>query len=70
MSGSIPIKGRGGSDNPTNRFQEVRYERDLEWDPAEDPLPRTQIIKDTTQTIIVYNQSPDVSFEAGINVYR
>jgi DNA repair photolyase len=65
-----PIKGRGASINPTNRFEKIAYERELDWNPEEDPLPRTQIIKDTTQTIIVYNNSPDVGFDAGINVYR
>jgi DNA repair photolyase len=67
---SEPIKGRGASINPTNRFEKIAYEREIDWNPEEDPLPRTQIIKDTAQTIIVYNNSPDVGFDAGINVYR
>jgi DNA repair photolyase len=67
---SEPIKGRGASSNPTNRFEKIAYEREIDWDPQEDPLPRTQIIKDTTQTIIAYNNSPDVGFDASINVYR
>jgi DNA repair photolyase len=67
---SEPIKGRGASSNPTNRFEKVFYEREEEWNPEEDGVPRTQIIKDTTQTIIVFNDSPDVGFNAGINVYR
>ncbi len=70
MPASEPIKGRGASINPTNRFENLAYERDIDWNPEEDPLPRTQIIKDTTQTIIAYNNSPDVGFDAGINVYR
>lgn len=56
--------------NPTNRFISTSCERDIDWNPAEDPSPRTQVIKDTTQSIIVYNNSPDVGFSAGINVYR
>ncbi|HEX7858848.1 MAG TPA: PA0069 family radical SAM protein [Verrucomicrobiae bacterium] len=70
MPASEPIKGRGASINPTNRFEKIAYERDEDWNPEEDVAPRTQIIKDTTQTIIVYNDSPDVGFNAGINVYR
>ncbi len=70
MPASEPIKGRGASSNPTNRFEKIFYEREEEWNPEEDGVPRTQIIKDTTQTIIVYNDSPDVGFNAGINVYR
>ncbi len=65
-----PIKGRGASFNPTNRFLSTSLERDVDWNPDEDVLPRTQIIKDTTQTIIAYNDSPDVGFDASINVYR
>jgi DNA repair photolyase len=67
---SEPIKGRGASINPANRFEKIAYERDIDWDPQEDCPPRTQIIKDTTQTIIAYNNSPDVGFDASINVYR
>jgi DNA repair photolyase len=67
---SEPIKGRGSSSNPTNRFVRTTYERDADWNPNDDVSPRTQIIKDTTQSIIAYNNSPDVGFDAGINVYR
>jgi DNA repair photolyase len=67
---SEPIKGRGASINPTNRFEKTSYEREIDWDPEEELPPRTQIIKDTTQTIIAYNNSPDVGFDASINVYR
>lgn len=67
---SEPIKGRGASNNPTNRFEKIAYEREIDWNPEEDVSSRTQILQDTTQTIIVYNNSPDVGFDAGINVYR
>jgi len=66
----IPIKGRGASNNPANRFESVALEREIDWDPSEDVSPRTQVIKDDTQSIIAYNQSPDVGFGASINVYR
>src|ERR1051326_3262934 len=67
---SSPVKGRGAPSNPTNRFEKVSLERDVDWNPEEDPSPRTQVLKDTSKTIIVYNNSPDVGFAAGINVYR
>ena len=67
---SEPIKGRGASSNPTNRFERISYDRDIDWNPEEEISPRTQILRDTSQTIIVYNNSPDVGFDAGINVYR
>lgn len=65
-----PIKGRGASNNPTNRFENTSLERDIDWNPEEDSAPHTQVLKDTTSSIIAYNQSPDVGFDAGINVYR
>jgi DNA repair photolyase len=65
---SIPT--RGAADNPPNRFERIQLERDVDWNPEEDPLPRTQLLKDYTRTIITRNDSPDVGFEASINPYR
>jgi DNA repair photolyase len=70
MASSEPIRGRGASINPGNRFEHLRLERDADWNPEEDPQVRTQVIYDTSQSIIAYNNSPDVGFDAGINVYR
>ena len=64
----IPTRGAGG--NPPNRFEKIHLEMDADWNPEEDPLPRTQFLKDTTSTLITYNNSPDVGFEASINPYR
>jgi len=61
---------RGAASNPPNRFEHIRLERDADWDPEEDPLPRTQFLKDRTSTIIARNDSPDVGFEFTINPYR
>lgn len=62
--------GRGAGDNPPNRFESLRLERDADWNPEEDPSPRTQFLRDLSQTIITYNNSPDIPFNASINVYR
>src|SRR5678816_2306294 len=64
------IHGRGASGNPTNRFEQVHLERDAEWNPAEEIPPGTAFYKDSTSTIINYNDSPDVGFEASVNPYR
>ena len=56
--------------NPPNRFEQIHLEPDGDWNPEEDPLPRTQFFKDRSSTIIAYNESPDVGFEASINPYR
>lgn len=69
-SDSRPIRGRGAAGNPPNRFERIQLERDADWNPEDDPLPRTQFFKDRSQTIIATNESPDVGFEASINPYR
>jgi DNA repair photolyase len=61
---------RGAAENPPNRFEKVHFERDEDWNPEEDPLPRTQFLKDNSKTIIAYNDSPDIGFEASVNPYR
>jgi len=57
------IAARG---NPPNRFEKIHLERDEDWNPEEDPLPRTQFLKDSSKTIIAYNDSPDIGFEASV----
>jgi DNA repair photolyase len=61
---------RGAAENPPNRFEKVHLERDEDWNPEEDPLPRTQFLKDKSKTIIAHNDSPDIGFETSINPYR
>jgi DNA repair photolyase len=64
------LKGRGAAHNPTNRFEKIHLEPDEDWNPAEDAPVRTQFLRDTTQTFITRNNSPDVGFETSINPYR
>src|SRR5215467_2709329 len=63
------VRGRGASSNPINRFEKTSYHRS-EWDEPEDPSVHTVFLKDETRSIIAYNDSPDVGFEASINPYR
>jgi DNA repair photolyase len=65
-----PKRGRGALANPANRFEALRYTRDPEWTDPEDPAIETQFFKDTSRSIISYNDSPDVGFDASINPYR
>jgi DNA repair photolyase len=67
---SPSIRGRGATANPPNRFEKIRVERDADWDPAEEPSPRTQFLRDLSQSIISYNDSPDIGFHASLNPYR
>lgn len=63
------IKGRGSQENPAGRFERIDFVADEEALVA-DGAPRTVYYRDRTKTIISYNQSPDVSFDASINPYR
>lgn len=64
------FRGRGVPSNPTNRFATTALERFEDYDPSEDPSPRTQFIPDASATLINYNDSPDIPFTASLNVYR
>jgi DNA repair photolyase len=64
------IRGRGAAGNPANRFEKISFERDPDWNPEEDPAPRTQFLHDDTQGIITFNTSPDISYKATLNPYR
>jgi DNA repair photolyase len=63
-------RGRGAVGNPPNRFEQISLERDAEWNPADDLAPRTQFLRDLSQSIISYNDSPDIPFNASLNAYR
>jgi DNA repair photolyase len=64
------IKGRGAADNPPNRFELIRYEPLPDGACDERSAPATQFFQDNTSSIIAYNDSPDVGFNASINPYR
>jgi DNA repair photolyase len=64
----LPIRGRGAAENPPNRFVPISVESDDRS--PDDPLPRTRFFRDEARSIIAYNESPDVGFNASINPYR
>ena len=63
------VHGRGAASNPANRFETTSYETS-DWDEPDDPSKHTIFLKDNTRSIINYNDSPDVGFNASINPYR
>jgi len=64
-----PLKGRGASWNPQNRFEKLEYVLDDEA-PPEEGVPRTIYLRDPSRTAIAHNDSPDVGFSSSINPYR
>ncbi|MPY91006.1 MAG: PA0069 family radical SAM protein [Luteitalea sp.] len=66
------FRGRGTADNPPNRYERLAYVDDPEGAEAfeENPLPRTELLRDVSRTIIARNDSPDIGFEASVNPYR
>jgi DNA repair photolyase len=65
----FPIRGRGASHNPANRFEPLELVRDGWLDP-DDPGPRTELLRDYSRSIISCNDSPDVGFDMSVNPYR
>src|SRR5512137_2318659 len=64
------IRGRGTAENPPNRFESLTYERDPDWNEPDDPSPKTHFYRDASETIISYNDSPDIGFRAILKPYR
>jgi DNA repair photolyase len=65
----LPLRGRGASHNPTNRFEPLHVEREDWLDPG-DPAPETELYRDRSRSAITRNRSPDVGFETSLNPYR
>jgi DNA repair photolyase len=70
MRGSRAAQGRGTAANPKNRFEVVERVAELLDDNDEISSPRTQFFVDRSKSIIAYNDSPDVGFDASVNAYR
>lgn len=66
-----PIKGRGASLNPHNKFEKLSYELDLDDDLIKDQTkPKTEFFRDSSKTILSENNSPDIGFRFSVNPYR
>ena len=65
---SAPTRGAGS--NPPNRFEQIALERDADRDPEQDTLPRTHFFRDRSSSILSFNDSPDIGYEASLNPYR
>jgi DNA repair photolyase len=65
------VKGRGAASNPTGRFERLAFvhEPSDEIDPDQ-PAQPTELFRDTTKSILTFNDSPDVGMDVSINPYR
>lgn len=69
MKASSPLRGRGSATTPKNRFEKVeRVPEPPDVDEISSPI--TQFLPDNSKSVIAYNDSPDVGFDASINPYR
>lgn len=66
------IRGRGAVFDPPKRFsaQHIALDEPLVDDEGEAIQPKTLYFRDDAQTIISYNDSPDIAFRAGCSPYR
>lgn len=66
-----PHKGRGTSCNPNSRYLEYQRESFADgWMEETQAAITTQVLTDSSRTIITRNQSPDVPFDRSINPYK
>ncbi len=61
-----PLRGRGASDNPANRYERLR----VVYGEDEDLSTKTQFFDDSTKSILAENDSPDLGFRYSLNAYR
>ena len=64
------LRGRGSATNPKNRFESIERVPEPPEDSDEISAPHTQFFPDSSKSLIAFNDSPDVGFDASINPYR
>lgn len=62
------MRGRGTPQNPRNRFERIEMVPDEDLQPTDRSV--TVPLYDSSQSILSYNDSPDVGFEVSLNPYR
>lgn len=73
MSKPLLYKGRGSLGNAAGRFEkQSSHAEDDGWGSldAEPPALVTEVITDSSRSLITYNDSPDIPFDRSINPYR
>ena len=73
MSRPLIFKGRASLGNPAGRYEPQQLEAaDDGWGNLDEPLPAllTEALIDHSQSVISYNDSPDIPFDRSLNPYR
>lgn len=73
MSRPLIYKGRASLSNATGRFEtQSTHAEDDGWGSQDADLApiSTEVIVDSSRSLITYNQSPDIPFDRSINPYR
>ena len=70
MNTPPPLRGRGSATNPKNRFDLIERVPEPPEDSDQVSAPHTQFFPDSSRSLIAFNDSPDVGFDASINPYR
>ena len=70
MNSKKSPRGRGTGENPPNRFESlIRIEEPIDSDETT-RSPSSELITDSSRTIISSNDSSDVPFDSSLNPYR
>ncbi len=68
---SAAIKGRGAVSNASGRFESRQRESfDDGWQQPDESAPKTRVQTDSSRSVLVYNESPDLPFDRSVNPYR
>ena len=70
MSEPVVHHGRGAPGNPAGRFERLAMVSEPVDDYDERPPPTTELLRDTSKTILTTNDSPDVGMDVSVNAYR
>ncbi|HXT70465.1 MAG TPA: PA0069 family radical SAM protein [Vicinamibacterales bacterium] len=70
MSDPQVERGRGATGNPAGRFERLAVITERIDDDDERPPTATEIYRDTSKSILSYNDSPDVGMAVYLNAYR
>ncbi len=71
MSNRPAVKGRGAPTNPSGRFERLAFVPEAGDEPDDTrPARPTELFRDTSKSILAFNDSPDVPMDASVNPYR